>query len=90
MLVSGVQQSDLVIYIHIYIFINLFSIVGYYEILNTIPCVTQQICVAYLFNLQQFVLVNPVLPVYPPSPPFDSYELIAMFSTSVCLFLFCI
>ena len=90
MLVSGVQQSDLVIYIHIYIFINLFSIVGYYEILNTIPCVTQQICVAYLFNLQQFVLVNPVFPVYPPSPPFDSHKLIAMFSTSVCLFLFCI
>lgn len=66
------------------IFINLFSIVGYYEILNTIPCVTQQICVAYLFNLQQFVLVNPVLPVYPPSPPFDSRKLIAISFLRLC------
>ena len=82
MLVSGVQQSGLVLYVYIHIFINLFSIVGYYKILNTIPCVTQHICVAYLFNLQQFVLVNPVLPAYPP-PRSDGHE----FSASVCLSL---
>ena len=68
MLVSGVQQSGLVIHVYMRIFLNLFSIVGYYKILNTVPCVTQHICVAYLFNLQQFVLVNPVLPAYPPTP----------------------
>ena len=49
-LVSGVQQSDSDIYIYIYIYIyththifffRLFSTVGYYKILNVVPCGTQ-------------------------------------------------
>ena len=37
-LVSGVQQSDSVIYI---CFFRLFSIIGYYKILNIVPCAIQ-------------------------------------------------
>ena len=41
-LVSGVQQSDSVIHICIYLFFfRFFSIKGYYKILNTVPCSIQ-------------------------------------------------
>ena len=46
-LVSYVQQSDSVLYIYIYktIYINSFfifsSIIGYYKILNIVPCAIQ-------------------------------------------------
>ena len=42
-LVSGVQQSESVIYLytHIYNFFRLFSIIDYYKILNIIPCAIQ-------------------------------------------------
>ena len=40
-LVSGVQQSNLDIYIYIYSFILLFSIIDYYKILNIVPCAIQ-------------------------------------------------
>ena len=41
-LVSGVQQSDSVIHICIYLFFfRFFSIMGYYKILNTVPCAIQ-------------------------------------------------
>ena len=40
LLVSGIQQSDSVI--HIYLsFIRFFSIIGYYKILNIVPCAIQ-------------------------------------------------
>ena len=42
MLVSGVQQSDSVIHIGVYIYIfRFFSIIGYYKILNIVPCAVQ-------------------------------------------------
>ena len=46
MLVSGVQQSDSVICISIYLsiylfFFRFFSIIGYYKILNIVPCAIQ-------------------------------------------------
>ena len=37
-LVSGIKQSDSVIYIY---FFRLFSIIGYYKILNVVPCAIQ-------------------------------------------------
>ena len=47
-LVSGVQQSDLVVYICIIsiynidiLFFSFFSIIGFYEILNIVPCAIQ-------------------------------------------------
>ena len=36
--VSGVHQNDSVIYIYIF---RLFSIIGYYNVLNIVPCVIQ-------------------------------------------------
>ena len=50
MLVSGVQHSDSVIYISIYIsFFRFFSLIGYYKILSIVPCAIQQVLVVYLF-----------------------------------------
>ena len=42
-LVSGIQQSDSVMYVcvYIYIYFRLFSITGYYKILNIVPCAIQ-------------------------------------------------
>ena len=45
-LVSGIQQSDSVIF-----FIS-YSIIGYYKILNIIPCAVRYILVAYLSYIQ--------------------------------------
>ena len=36
-LVSGVQQSDSIIHIYLYIVLRFFSIIGYYKILSTAP-----------------------------------------------------
>ena len=43
MLVSGIQQSDSVIYTYIYIYISFFrffSIIGHYRVLSRVPCST--------------------------------------------------
>ena len=47
---SGVQQSDSVIFIYIFFF-RFFSIIGYYKILNIVPCAIQYrwVLVVYLF-----------------------------------------
>ena len=47
MLVSGIQQSDSVIYIYVYIF-RLFFIIDYYKMLNLITCAIQYILGDYL------------------------------------------
>ena len=39
----------LCVYIYIYIFFfRFFSIIGYYKILNIVPCATQEVLVVYL------------------------------------------
>ena len=91
-LVPGVQQSDSVLHICVYIyryifFFRLLSIIGYYKILNIVPCAIQQALVVYLFYIQQCVSANPKLLIY-PSPPFPLVT-ISLFSMSVNLFLFC-
>lgn len=43
-LVSDVQQSDLIIHIYVYtsvFFFSFFSIIGYYKIANIVPCAIQ-------------------------------------------------
>ena len=40
-LVSGVQQSDSIIHIHIFILFRLFSHIGYHRILSRVPCAIQ-------------------------------------------------
>ena len=59
-LVSGVQQSDLVIHTHISIlFGDSISHIGYYKVLSRVPCAIQQVLVDYLFYIQWCVYVNP-------------------------------
>ena len=61
-LVFGVLQIDLIIYIyidtyiHIYFFV-FFSITVYYRILNIIPCVTQEDLVVYPFYMSLHLLI---------------------------------
>ena len=61
-LVSGVQQSDPVLYmyayVYIYIFFRFFSIVGYYKILKIVLCTIEQVLVVYLFYIWQCVSAN--------------------------------
>ena len=65
-LVSGVQQSDSVIYI-IYLFVfRLLSLIGCYKILNIILHAIQQVLVGYLFYRQQCVSVNRKFLIYSP------------------------
>ena len=42
-LVSGVQQSDSIIHIYLYIVLRFFSIIGYYKILSTAPVLPWQL-----------------------------------------------
>ena len=46
-LVSGIQQSDSVLYI-LFIFFTLFSFIGYYKIMSIVPSVIQLVLVGYL------------------------------------------
>ena len=66
MLVSGVQQSDSVIYVCIYIntqirtyilyiYFFIFSVIVYYKILNRVLCSIQLDLVVYLFYMQWFI-----------------------------------
>ena len=80
-LVSGVQQSDSIIYIYRYryiLFFIFFSIIGNYKIWNTVPCAIQQVLVVYLFYTLWCVSVNPKLLVY-PSPHFPPLVTISCF-----------
>ena len=40
-LVAGVQQSDSVIHIHVFILFQIFTHIGYYRILSRVPCALQ-------------------------------------------------
>ena len=59
-LVSGVQQGDSVLHIHLSFF-TFFSIMNFYKILNIAPCGIQQVLVVYLFYIQQDSLVAQLL-----------------------------
>ena len=55
MLVSGIQQSDWVIYTHIHVylyisFFRFFPIVGYYKISSTAPCAIHTACFCTIFT----------------------------------------
>ena len=68
------------LYIYIYpLFFRFFSHIGHYRVLSRVMCAIQQVLISYLFYiivyysylfiLQQYVYVNPNLPVYLPPPP---------------------
>ena len=49
-LVSGVQQSESVIHIHVStLFFRFFSHIGHYRVLRRVSCVIQQVLISYLF-----------------------------------------
>ena len=50
-LISGVQQSDSVIHIHIFILFQILSHIDYHRILNIVPCAIQQDLVVYPFYI---------------------------------------
>ena len=49
-IVSGVQQNDSFIHIHVSFF-KFFSHVGYQRELSRVPCVIQEILIGYLFKI---------------------------------------
>ena len=57
-IVSGLQQSEVVIYIHTTIPSQFFSHIGYYRILSRFPYAIQEVFVAYLFYIQQCLTHN--------------------------------
>ena len=67
--------------IYIYYFFSFSSIIGYYKILNIVPCAP-----CCLFYRHKCVSVNPKLILYPTHSPLVTTNL---FSTSVSPFLFC-
>ena len=77
---SGVQQIvQICISRYIYILFQIFSIIDYYKILNTVPCTIQQILFVYLFYIQQyFVSFNPTLLIYPPPLSFPFGNLLGV------------
>ena len=85
---SGIRQSESVTYIHI-LLISTFQILSLYSSLQSIEqsslCYTAG-SYSYPFYIEQWVYVNPNLPIYPPHyPPIT----INLFSISVTLLLFC-
>ena len=87
-LVSSIQQSESVIYMHI-LLISIFQILFLYSSLWSIELsflcyIVSSYC--YLFYIEQHVYVNHKLPIYPPPCPLITINL---FSISVTLLLFC-
>ena len=71
-----VYSKMIQLYIYIFFFRS-FSIIGYYKILNIVPCAIQQVLVVYLFYVQQCVSVNPKLLNYPPPCfPFGNHKFV--------------
>ena len=64
MLVSSVQQSGSVVYIHMHTYIYMynyffrfFSIIGYYKINSIVPCALQQVLVVYFIYSSVYMLI---------------------------------
>ena len=66
-LVSGIQQSDSVLYMCIYIFLfRFFSIIGYYKILSVVPCARSSVILMQLLMFEFLRFLNyPVNVVFP-------------------------
>ena len=56
------------VYIYIFFF-RFFSVIGYYKVLNIIPCAIQQNLVVNLFYIYYCISVNSRLLIYPPLSP---------------------
>ena len=77
MFVSGVQESESVMHIHISSLFRFFSHIGHYRVLSRVPCTIQQVLISYLFYIQSCVYVSRSLPVYPsPSLSFGNHKFV--------------
>ena len=66
----SIYHLSIYLSMYIYSFFRFFSLIGYYKILDIIPCAIQQVLVVYLIYIQQYVCVNPKLLIYlPPLHP---------------------
>ena len=50
-LVSGVQQTDSVLYMHVSILFQILFPLGCYRILKRVPCAIQEVSVGFLFQI---------------------------------------
>ena len=64
-----------------------FPHIGHHSVLSRVCCGIQQVLISHLLYVQEYICVQPNLPIY-PSP---TYPLVAInsFSASVTLLLFC-
>ena len=87
-LVSPLQQSESVICIHIFPLFWISFPSRSLQRLSRVPCTTQQVLISYLFYTlyQQYIYVNPSLPIHPP--PLSSWVSIHLFPTSCLYFCF--
>ena len=78
------------VYIYIFFFFRFFSVIGYYKMLNIVPCVIWSVLVIILIYIA-YVSVKPTpnLSIYPSSPLISPLVTISLFSVSVSLFLLC-
>jgi len=68
-LVSGVQQSDSIIHMYTYILFHLIlPIIGYYKVLNIVPCTTRQVLAVCLFHICVYLLIPHASFTTLPSP----------------------
>ena len=86
MLISGIQQSDLVMYISIYSLFTFYSIIDYYIEYSSL-CYTVDPCCLSILYIVVGVYFNPKLLVYPCCG--SSLVTINLFSMFLSLFLFC-
>ena len=59
MIISAVQQSDLIILIHTFILFQIIFHVDYHRIFSSISCAIQQVPVNQLFHVQHVHMLNP-------------------------------
>lgn len=62
------QVYSTVILLYIFFF-RFFSFIGYYKILNIVPCAVEKVLVGYLFYMQQCVYINPNFLIYSSFTP---------------------
>ena len=85
-LISAIQQSESATHIHIYLFFRFPSRLGRHRARSGVSGAIQQVHISYLFypQDQQYMYVNPSLPVHPASPfPLGIHKFILYLCVSI-------
>ena len=81
------KMNQLYIYL---LFFRFYSHMGHFGDLSRVPCAIQQVFIKHLFYVQQYVYVNPNLPIYPSRlSSLVAISSNAFFTELVLGFLFC-